>query len=137
MKKIPLLFVFICFFILLNSQPAKYSIKESIILDEMFDEATNIIIKSFNEIPPNKTEDKENLKQFMDENKSLYPMMIFFGVMSVMITFEEFMVMISLMAVREMIFYKAVMVMIVLVAVSVMIPFPVMMVMIFCLAVTI
>jgi DNA-binding HxlR family transcriptional regulator len=32
-----------------------------------------------------KTEDKENLKQFMDENKSLYPMMIFFGVMDMMI----------------------------------------------------
>jgi len=28
-----------------------------------------------------KTRDKENLKQFMDENKSLFPMMIFFGVM--------------------------------------------------------
>ncbi len=32
-----------------------------------------------------KTEDKENLKQFMDENKSLYPMMIFFGIMDMMI----------------------------------------------------
>jgi len=32
-----------------------------------------------------KTEDKENLKQFMDENKSLFPMMIFFGIMDVMI----------------------------------------------------
>ena len=32
-----------------------------------------------------KTEDKENLKQFMDENKSFYPMMIFFGVMDMMI----------------------------------------------------
>jgi DNA-binding MarR family transcriptional regulator len=32
-----------------------------------------------------KTEDKENLKQFMGENKSLYPMMIFFGVMDMMI----------------------------------------------------
>ncbi len=32
-----------------------------------------------------KTEDKENLKQFMDKNKSLFPMMIFFGIMDVMI----------------------------------------------------
>ncbi len=32
-----------------------------------------------------KTEDKENLKQFMGENKSLYPMMIFFGIMDMMI----------------------------------------------------
>ena len=32
-----------------------------------------------------KTEDKENLKQFMDENKSFYPMMIFFGIMDLMI----------------------------------------------------
>ncbi len=32
-----------------------------------------------------KIEDKENLKQFMDENKSLYPMMISFGVMDMMI----------------------------------------------------
>ncbi len=32
-----------------------------------------------------KTEDKENLKQFMDENKSLFPMMIFFGIIDVMI----------------------------------------------------
>jgi DNA-binding MarR family transcriptional regulator len=31
-----------------------------------------------------KTEDKENLKQFMDENKSIYPMMIFFGIMDMM-----------------------------------------------------
>ena len=31
-----------------------------------------------------KTEDKENLKQFMDENKSLFPMMIFFGIIDVM-----------------------------------------------------
>jgi DNA-binding HxlR family transcriptional regulator len=37
-----------------------------------------------------KTEDKENLKQFMDENKSLYPMMIFFGVMDMMIFSETF-----------------------------------------------
>jgi len=32
-----------------------------------------------------KTEDKENLKQFVDENKSLFPMMIFFGIIDVMI----------------------------------------------------
>ena len=32
-----------------------------------------------------KTEDKENLKQFMDENKAFYPMMIFFGIMDLMI----------------------------------------------------
>jgi len=32
-----------------------------------------------------KTEDKENLKQFMDENKSLFPMMIFFGIIDVTI----------------------------------------------------
>ncbi len=31
-----------------------------------------------------KTEDKENLKQFMDENKSLFPMMIFFGIIDAM-----------------------------------------------------
>ena len=31
-----------------------------------------------------KTEDKENLKQFMDGNKSLFPMMIFFGIIDVM-----------------------------------------------------
>ena len=31
-----------------------------------------------------KTEDKENLKQFMDENKSLFPMMVFFGIIDVM-----------------------------------------------------
>ncbi|MEK0345588.1 MAG: hypothetical protein QQN65_01970, partial [Nitrosopumilus sp.] len=31
-----------------------------------------------------KTEDKENLKQFMDVNKSLFPMMIFFGIIDVM-----------------------------------------------------
>ncbi len=37
-----------------------------------------------------KTEDKENLKQFMDENKSLYPMMIFFGIMDMMIFSETF-----------------------------------------------
>ncbi|MCD4818905.1 MAG: penicillin-binding protein activator LpoB [Candidatus Cloacimonetes bacterium] len=59
MRKIPFFFIFICFFILLNSQPTKYSIKESIILDEMFDEATKIIIKNFNEISPNKTRDKD------------------------------------------------------------------------------
>jgi len=29
-----------------------------------------------------KTRDKENLKQYMDENKSFFPMMIFFGVMN-------------------------------------------------------
>jgi len=28
-----------------------------------------------------KTRDKENLKQYMDENKSFFPMMIFFGIM--------------------------------------------------------
>ena len=32
-----------------------------------------------------KTEDKENLKQFMDKNKSLFPMMIFFGIIDVLI----------------------------------------------------
>jgi len=32
-----------------------------------------------------KTEDKENLKQFMDDNKAFYPMMIFFGIMDLMI----------------------------------------------------
>ena len=32
-----------------------------------------------------KTRDKENLKQFMDENKSFFPMMIFFGVMDMML----------------------------------------------------
>ena len=37
-----------------------------------------------------KTEDKENLKRFMDENKSLYPMMIFFGIMDMMIFSETF-----------------------------------------------
>jgi len=31
-----------------------------------------------------KTQDKENLKQYMDENKSIFPMMIFFGVMDMM-----------------------------------------------------
>ncbi len=31
-----------------------------------------------------KTRDKENLKQYMDENKSFFPMMIFFGVMDMM-----------------------------------------------------
>ncbi len=31
-----------------------------------------------------KTEEKENLKQYMDENKSFLPMMIFFGVMDMM-----------------------------------------------------
>jgi len=31
-----------------------------------------------------KTEDKENLKQFMDENKSSFTMMIFFGIIDVM-----------------------------------------------------
>jgi len=31
-----------------------------------------------------KTEDKEKLKQCMDENKSFFPMMIFFGVMDMM-----------------------------------------------------
>jgi len=31
-----------------------------------------------------KTEDKEKLKQYMDENKSFFPMMIFFGVMDMM-----------------------------------------------------
>jgi len=31
-----------------------------------------------------KTEDKENLKQYMDESKSFLPMMIFFGVMDMM-----------------------------------------------------
>ncbi len=31
-----------------------------------------------------KTQDKENLKQYMDENKSFFPMMIFFGVMDMM-----------------------------------------------------
>ncbi len=30
-----------------------------------------------------KTEDKEKLKQYMDENKSFFPMMIFFGVMNI------------------------------------------------------
>ncbi len=32
-----------------------------------------------------KTRDKENLKQFMDESKSFFPMMIFFGVMDMML----------------------------------------------------
>ena len=32
-----------------------------------------------------KTRDKENLKQFMDENKSFFPMMIFFGVMDMVL----------------------------------------------------
>ncbi len=32
-----------------------------------------------------KTKDKENLKQYMDDNKSILPMMIFFGVMDMMI----------------------------------------------------
>ena len=32
-----------------------------------------------------KTRDKENLKQYMDENKSFFPMMIFFGVMNMSI----------------------------------------------------
>ena len=32
-----------------------------------------------------KTEDKESLKQYMDENKSFFPMMIFFGVMDMMV----------------------------------------------------
>jgi len=31
-----------------------------------------------------KTQDKESLKQYMDENKSFFPMMIFFGVMDMM-----------------------------------------------------
>jgi DNA-binding HxlR family transcriptional regulator len=30
-----------------------------------------------------KTQDKEELKQFMDDNKSFFPMMIFFGVMNI------------------------------------------------------
>ena len=32
-----------------------------------------------------KTEDREKLKQYMDDNKSFFPMMIFFGIMDVMI----------------------------------------------------
>ncbi len=32
-----------------------------------------------------KTRDKENLKQYMDENKSFFPMMIFFGIMDMML----------------------------------------------------
>ncbi len=31
-----------------------------------------------------KTEDKENLKQYMNDIKSFFPMMIFFGVMDMM-----------------------------------------------------
>ncbi len=31
-----------------------------------------------------KTQDKENLKQYMDENRSVFPMMIFFGIMDMM-----------------------------------------------------
>jgi len=31
-----------------------------------------------------KTEDKENLKQYIDDNKSFFPMMIFYGVMDMM-----------------------------------------------------
>jgi len=31
------------------------------------------------------TQDKENLKQYMDESRSVFPMMIFFGVMDMMI----------------------------------------------------
>ncbi len=31
------------------------------------------------------TSDKESLKQYMDENKSFFPMMIFFGVMDMMV----------------------------------------------------
>jgi len=31
-----------------------------------------------------KTQDRENLKQYMDENRSVFPMMIFFGVMDMM-----------------------------------------------------
>ncbi len=30
------------------------------------------------------TQDKENLKQYMDENRSVFPMMIFFGIMDMM-----------------------------------------------------
>jgi hypothetical protein len=30
-----------------------------------------------------KTQDKEELKQYMDDNKSFFPMMIFFGVMNI------------------------------------------------------
>jgi len=32
-----------------------------------------------------KTRDKENLKQYMDDSKSFFPMMIFFGVMDMML----------------------------------------------------
>ncbi len=32
-----------------------------------------------------KTRDKENLKQYMDDNKSFFPMMIFFGIMDMML----------------------------------------------------
>ncbi len=32
-----------------------------------------------------KTRDKENLKQYMDDNKSFFPMMIFFGVIDMML----------------------------------------------------
>ncbi len=32
-----------------------------------------------------KTRDKENLKQYMDDNKSFFPMMIFFGVVDMML----------------------------------------------------
>ncbi len=37
-----------------------------------------------------KTRDKENLKQYMDENKSFFPMMIFFGIMDMMLFSMKF-----------------------------------------------
>jgi len=60
---------------------------------EITDKGSNEIDKQVHELKTKwnqmstlyKTEDKENLKQFMDENKSLFPMMIFFGIMDVMI----------------------------------------------------
>ena len=60
---------------------------------EITDKGSNEIDKQVHELKTKwnqmstlyKTEDKENLKQFMDENKSLFPMMIFFGIIDVLI----------------------------------------------------
>ena len=59
---------------------------------EITDKGSNEIDKQVHELKTKwnqmstlyKTEDKENLKQFMDENKSLFPMMIFFGIIDVL-----------------------------------------------------
>ena len=61
MKKKILFFILICFSVLLFSELSVQTISQKLVLDELLDDATKIIIASFKEIPANKTKDKEGV----------------------------------------------------------------------------